>query len=127
MRQLLTFGGLSLVGTAAHYLVLLLWVEAAGMGAWTGSVVGATVGLLVNYLLHSRVTFASAARGPRTFARFVLSAAGGFITNAAVMAGLLAVAWHWLPAQLAATAAAFAVNYLLAKFWVFAPDTPPAP
>lgn len=120
MRLLITFGGLSLIGTAAQYLTLWLWVTALSGHAWWGSVVGASLGLVVNFVLHSRITFAgSDQRGWAAFCRFFLSALSGFVTNAAVMAAILALAWHWLAAQLIATLCAFAVNFLMAKFWVF--------
>ncbi len=127
MKQLLTFGGVSLIGTAGHYLLLLIWVEVFHADAWWGSLAGATLGLLINFGLHSRITFAGADAGLITFGRFVLSGIGGFITNALVMAFGLAAGLAWLWAQIAATGGASAVNYLLAKFWVFREATPPRP
>ena len=125
MKQLLTFGSLSLLGTAAHYGVLAAWVELGHADPWWGSVVGATFGLLVNFALHSKITFAGTEAGITAFLRFALSAAGGFAVNAGVMAAGLALGWHWLAAQLAATAASFIANYALAKFWVFRPTESP--
>ncbi len=126
VRQLLTFGGVSLVGTAGHYLLLFLWVEVFHGDAWWGSLAGATLGLLINFALHSRITFAGADAGLIAFTRFVLSGIGGFMTNALVMAAGLGLGLQWLWAQVAATLGASAVNYLLAKFWVFRESTNPA-
>lgn len=121
MRQLLTFGGLSLIGTAGHYLLLWVWVQGFNASPWWGSVCGATLGLIINYFLHSRITFADAQhRGILAFLRFTLSALAGFIANAVIMGLALHLGWHWLASQLIATGFAFASNYLLAKFWVFA-------
>ncbi len=127
MKHLLTFGGVSLIGTAGHYLLLLVWVEVFHADAWWGSLAGATLGLLINFMLHSRITFAGADAGLIAFARFLLSGIGGFVTNALVMAAGLAAGLPWLGAQIGATLGAFAVNYLLAKFWVFRETTPPSP
>ncbi len=126
MKQLLTFGTLSLVGTAGHYLLLFVWVELMKGDAWWGSMAGATLGLLINYVLHSRITFAGANAGLIAFVRFVLSAIGGFVTNAVAMKVGLALGLHWLLAQVIATISSSAINYLLAKFWVFREPTLPA-
>lgn len=119
MKQLLTFGGVSLIGTAGHYFLLLIWVEVFKADAWWGSLAGATLGLLINFTLHSRITFAGANAGMIAFARFALSGIGGFISNALLMAIGLHLGLQWFVAQVIATLGSFAVNYLLAKFWVF--------
>jgi putative flippase GtrA len=117
------FALISGLGTTAHYLVLLgtVWLHTGG--AWWGSVAGATVGLVVNYHLHVRITFVGSPRGARAFARFVAASSLGFMMNAALMALGLWWSWHWLAAQLFATAGSLVSNYLLAKLWVFAPPT----
>ena len=125
LRQLLLFGLLSLGGTAVHYLLLWGWVEGLERGAWMGSVLGATAGMVVNFLLHARWTFAGSRSDWPAFVRFAASAGLGFVVNALLMAAGLALGWHWLAAQLLATGGAFASNYLLAKFWVFRPGHSP--
>lgn len=126
MKQLLTFGGVSLIGTAAHWALLALWVEGLHWPAWYGSLAGAGLGMVVNFLFHLRLTFPEADGGWRAFGRFCLSASVGFAINALVMAVALSVGLHWLLAQGSATLAAFLSNYLLAKFWVFRSPKDPA-
>lgn len=120
LRQPLLFTVLSGCGTLAHYAVLLAIVWAHPESAWPGSIAGATVGLVVNYHLHARITFASHSRGPRAFARFVGASSLGFMMNAILMALGLLWNWHWLGAQLFATAGSLLSNYALARLWVFA-------
>lgn len=119
MRQPFVFLFMSGLGTLAHYLVLYLVVQRSPEAAWLGSIAGASTGLVVNYHLHARVTFAGSPRGPRAFLRFVAAAGAGFMMNALLMALGLLWNWHWLGAQVFATCGALICNYALAKLWVF--------
>jgi len=59
LRKLVTFGMMGILGTPAHYLTLILLVEAGGVGPVFATSVGSVVGALVNYFLNYHYAFKS--------------------------------------------------------------------
>ena len=98
------FAGVGVVGTVAHYLVLLVAVEVLALRPITGSSLGFTVGALVNYALNYRFTFRSDRRHREALPRFYLVAAAGFVINGGVMLVLAErLDLQYLMAQIVAT------------------------
>ena len=108
------------VGTAAHYLVLVVLVSGFGLVAVAGSVAGSIVGALINYLINYFWTFRSRHGHRHAFPRFMAVAAVGLAVNAATMALLTEVlAVHYLMAQLMATAVVLLMGFFLNATWTF--------
>jgi len=112
------FGGLA---TAVHYLVLVALVELADVGAGLAAAIGATCGALAAYAGNRRFTFASDATHGRALPRFLLVAALGAITSAAlVFAGTEWLGLHYLVPQVAATVLVLFAGFTANRRWTFA-------
>jgi len=112
------FGGLA---TAVHYLVLVALVELADVGAGLAAATGATCGALAAYAGNRRFTFASDAAHRRALPRFLMVAALGAITSAAlVFAGTEWFGLHYLVPQVAATVLVLFAGFMVNRRWTFA-------
>ena len=120
LPQFVRYAGAGVIGTAAHYAVLVALVQGAGTAVVAASTAGAIAGAAVNYLLNHRFTFASRESHGRALPRFAVVAAAGIALNALVLAGMLAlVGPHYLVAQVAATLAVLVAGYLANRAWTF--------
>lgn len=114
------FAGVGVVGTVAHYLVLLAAVELLGLRPITGSSLGFTVGALVNYALNYRYTFQSERRHRDALPRFYLVAVAGFVINGIVMMVLAErLDLHYLFAQVVATGVVLVWGFGANSLWTF--------
>lgn len=120
LRQFLTFGLVGLFGTAAHYIVLALLVELLASPVLLATTTGFAVGAVVNYALNRRFTFTSTAPHHVALPKFLTVAAAGAVLNGAVVGLLLALTpWHYLVAQLLATATVLVWNFVANLLWTF--------
>jgi len=120
LPQFVRYAGAGVIGTAAHYAVLVALVQGWDTGVVAASTAGALVGAGINYALNHRFTFASAESHRRALPRFVAVAAGGIALNALVVAGMLVlVGPHYLVAQVVATLAVLVAGYLVNRAWTF--------
>lgn len=119
LTQFLKFAAGGAVGTALHYAVLVLWVEAAGGPVVPGTLAGFCAGALANYLIARRYVFASDRPHRSAAPRFALVAAVGATLNTAIVAFLYGAGAHYLAAQVAATGIVLAFNFLANRHWTF--------
>ena len=120
LPQFVRYAGAGVVGTAAHYVVLVTLVQAVQSGVVAASTAGAIVGAGVNYALNHRFTFASRESHVRALPRFAAVAAAGIVLNALVLAlMLMLVGPHYLVAQVVATLAVLVAGYLANRAWTF--------
>ena len=120
LPQFVRYAGAGVIGTAAHYAVLVALVQGAGSGVVIASTAGAVTGAAINYLLNHRFTFASTESHRRALPRFAVVAVAGIAVNALVLAGMLTlVGPHYLVAQVAATLAVLVAGYLANRTWTF--------
>lgn len=118
--QFLLFAGVGVIGTAAHYSVLIALVQLARADAVISSTLGFVVGAFVNYTLNYLFTFNSSKRHHDALPKFFTVALLGMVANAAIMAELVHQAgMHYLPAQIVATVAVLVWNFAGSKIWVF--------
>jgi putative flippase GtrA len=120
LRRFLTFAGVGVIGTAAHYLTLSGLFELFDVSAVIASSAGYMVGALINYVLNYHYTFRSSQSHTRTAPLFFAIAGAGFFMNGAIV-GLLTTqaAWHYLLAQLVATGTVLIWNFLANHFGTF--------
>lgn len=119
-RQFSLFTLVGAVGTAAHYLLLVILVEQMVVDPVLSSMAGALLGAGVNYVLNRRYTFRSDRRHREALPRFLAVAGTGFVLNAALMwLAVDLVGLHYLPAQLLATALVLLWNWLANRRWTF--------
>jgi putative flippase GtrA len=108
------------IGTAVHYALLVVLVQADLASPILASTVGAIVGAIVNYVLNHTYTFASGRRHRESLPRFMAVAAAGTAVNAALLAALVnGMGVHYFPAQVVATLAVLGVGYLANRAWTF--------
>ena len=108
-------GSGTVLNTAVLYL-LYRWLHVPLMAA---SAVAVEVAVVNNYLLHDRWTFGTRSPSLRRFAKFNAASLGGLAVNVLVLWLLTRVGLHYLVANLAGIAAAFAVNCALSATWVW--------
>ena len=120
LPQFLRYSSAGVIGTAAHYAVLVALVQGAEAGVVAASTAGAITGAGINYVLNHRFTFGSTQPHGRALPRFAAVAAGGIALNALVLAGMLAlVGPHYVLAQVVATLAVLVAGYLANRAWTF--------
>lgn len=124
IRQFVSFTAVGAIGTAAHYLVLVTGVELLGTDPVSTSFFGALIGALCNYFINHSVTFKSDVAHSWGLPRFLMVAALGLALNTVLMAVLVnGLGINYLLAQVLATAAVLAWNFLGSVLWAFnAPD-----
>ncbi len=118
--QFLLFAGVGIIGTAAHYSMLVALVQLAKTDAVISSTLGFVVGACVNYSLNYLFTFNSSKRHLEALPKFFTIASLGMLANAAIMTGLVyQVGVHYLFAQIVATLVVLVWNFAGSKIWVF--------
>jgi putative flippase GtrA len=124
LNQFLRFAGVGVIGTAGHYVILIIVVETLSGDPVVGSTLGFIGGAVINYFLNRRFTFDSKARHAVALPRFLAVAASGMVINASIMAFLSkSLEFQYLLAQLVATALVLVWNFLANRYWTFA-DSP---
>ena len=119
MIRFTKFAGVGAIGTAAHYLLLLLSVSAFNLPPVAGSTIGAFFGALTNYWLNRSLTFQSKRAHAEALPRFLAMAGASLTLNALALWLLVAAGLHYFLAQMIATVIILVFNYLVASAWIF--------
>jgi len=119
LGQFIRFAAAGVIGTAAHYVVLVLLVEIAAMPPALATAGGAAVGATLNYFLNYRVTFRSTASHSVTGPRFALIAVAGMALNSAVVFLLVRLGIHYLVSQMFATLLILVAGFVANRTWTF--------
>ena len=121
--RFIKFAGVGVIGTASHYIVLVVLVDLLTTNAVVASCTGYVVGGIVNYFLNYQLTFESSQPHILAAPKFFAIAAVGFVINASVMSFLLNYFdIHYMVSQVAATAMVLIWNFLGNAFWTFKRD-----
>jgi len=118
--QFAKFASVGVIGTIAHYAVLIVAVELLQADAVLASSAGALAGATVNYALNYSFTFASEKRHRDALPKFLLVASVGFVLNGILMVlitNLFGV--MYLFAQFATTILVLLWNYIGNRLWTF--------
>lgn len=106
--------------TAAHWALLALLVEVFGVAPWLASGLGAVLGAQVAFFGNRRFTFEhQGAVGP-AWCKFMGTALFGALLGMAVVAGGVALDWHYLLAQALATGIVVLLTFAINRGWTFA-------
>jgi putative flippase GtrA len=120
LRRFVTFAAVGVLGTASHYLVLVLAVELVAVDPVLASFLGAVTGAVINYFLNHAITFKSTVAHRQGLPKFLMVAASGLALNTGSMALLFDVAGlHYVLSQVLATGAVLVWNYLGSALWAF--------
>lgn len=104
--------------TLVHWLAMLVLIK-VGVLPVLATAIGATAGLLVNYMAQYRYTFRSELAHPVAFPRYLAGAGLGWALNLIVFALLQAAGAGITLSQALATGMVAVLNYLLAERFVF--------
>ncbi|HEX8785493.1 MAG TPA: GtrA family protein [Telluria sp.] len=124
LGRFLMYAMVGAAGTAAHYSVLITLVSLGLLNPVPASVIGASVGAVVNFLLNVVFTFRGHARlSWRTAARFFAIAALAAGANGLLMALLTgdmgSLRLDYRLAQLMVTATLLCITFLINSMWTF--------
>ncbi len=120
IKRFVFFSGIGIIGTAAHFTVLVIFIELIGVHPVFGSALGFVAGAFNNYYLNHRFTFQSNKRHREALTKFLVVAIVGFFLNALIMLVLVdVVAIHYLRSQIMATALVLIWNFAGSHLWVF--------
>jgi putative flippase GtrA len=121
--QFLKFAVVGVLNSAIHYLIFLFLYSVLGTQYLLASIIGYVAGMVNSYVLNRRWTFKSRNRRLMTeLSRFVVVNLVSLGANLGLLYllvsnGLMAPTW----AQIVAIVGSTLVNFVLNKFWTFAP------
>lgn len=119
-KQFIAYAGVGAIGTAVHYLILILMVELVNLSPVVASSCGAITGAFVNYYLNYRFTFNSNKSHKEAITKFMIVALAGFVINLVIMWLLTSViVINYLIAQVITTGVVLVANYSANRFWTF--------
>ena len=120
INQFLCFSGVGIIGTLAHYLILIGLVEIFYAKAVLGSAMGFSVGAMVNYFLNYYVTFKSTKSHREAMIKFFTVGVIGLMLNTLMMALAIEVfALYYLLAQVISTGLVLFWNFIGNQRWTF--------
>jgi putative flippase GtrA len=121
-RQFILFVGVGAIGTSAQYVILIFLVEVLVANAILASTLGFMAGALINYYLNYKYTFSSKKLHIEAASKFFTVALIGAGSNSVIMsAGIELWRLNYILAQIIATGAVLVQNFVLNKYWAFAP------
>lgn len=116
--QALAYATAGMVGTAAHFAVLIVLLQGLLSDVVIASTLGAIIGALVNYALAHRKVFKSQLQHRVALPKFAVVASIGVGINAAVLAAI-AKPLGPLAGQLLASGAVLSSGFILNRIWSF--------
>lgn len=122
--QLSSYLAASILGTAAHYFILICLVQYLSLSTLIASTTGALVGALVIYNLNYFLVFKSTKHHRNALTQFSLVTCLGVALNAMILKILISIFnWHYLILQIITTVIIFCCNFALNRSWTFASKT----
>lgn len=119
--RLVSFIGVGAAATLVQYGILVFSVEILGLKPYLGSSIGFAISAVLNYWLNYHFTFRSQNSHVGAAMRFALVAVAGLLLNALAMVLLGRVpGLPYVAAQIIATVAVLAWNFLGNSLWTFA-------
>ena len=116
--QGLAYAGAGVIGTACHYTIMVVLLQAGIFHVVQASTVGAVAGGVINYLLAHRQVFRSTVEHRIAALRFTIVAILGIGLNAAVL-GISAPALGAFSGQITASVAVLLCGFTLNRSWSF--------
>lgn len=119
LGRLVRFALVGATATAIQYVVLIALVRGLGVWPTLASAIGFVISAGLNYLLNYHFTFRSQRRHGPAALKFVALAGVGLAINSLLMQLLVETGWHYLLAQVCATAVVFLWNFVGNSLWTF--------
>jgi len=123
--QFIAYAGAGVIGTAGHYLTLIVLVEMFNVTPVYATTAGFAVGAAINYVLNYIYIFQSNKTHIEAASKFFTVAIVGVGINSLIMF-LGESLWHinYLVVQIVATAVVLVQNFVLNRMWTFANSKP---
>ncbi|MFM0021421.1 GtrA family protein [Paraburkholderia azotifigens] len=119
-RRFALYAGVGAIGTGTQYAILIAMVRSGSASPALSSMVGASVGAIVNYGLNRRITFRSNSNPLSTAPKFAIIALHGVLATGVCMKFFAtSLEFNYLIAQLVTTALVLGLTYLLNSAWTF--------
>ena len=110
----------SVIGTVAHYCLMMALIYLATVDAVVASTCGAIIGAVIIYVLNYYVTFRSTKTHQVAATRFAIVAVLSVVMNGLILKGMLTwFDWHTMMLQGITTLTVFGLTYLLNRTWTF--------
>lgn len=120
VKQFILFATLGAVGTAGHFVTLVLLVQFVGMAVIWATTAGFIVGALINYALNYHLTFRSDKAHGETMVKFFIVALVGAGLNMIIMFwGVNILALFYLLVQVVASFVVLLWTFSANKLWTF--------
>lgn len=120
-KQFVTYAAVGLIGTIAHYIILISLVELLDIPPVIATTSGFITGALINYVLNYKYTFRSQNKHLDTFSKFITTAIlGGTINSMIMYIGTLITMANYIVVQILATGIVLLLNFFINKHWTFA-------
>jgi putative flippase GtrA len=119
IQSFLRYGLIGAIATAAHYLVLILCVEAFTWPAYLGSGIGAVVGAQVAFFGNRKFTFDHSGAMNTAWVKFQATALIGALVGMAIVAITVRWGWHYLIGQVLATFTGLVLTFAINRAWTF--------
>ena len=121
VKQFITFAGVGAIGTAGHYLTLLILVQIFLLNPVLATTIGFIVGALINYQLNYNVTFKSNKPHYETMIKFfTIALISGVLNSYLMFIGLKLTSLNYFIIQIFATTLVLVLNFVFNKIWTFA-------
>ena len=125
--RFLQYAAVGAVATAAHYAILVGFVEAGWLAPPRAAALGAWVGAQVAFAGNAAFTFRGAPVTLAAWLRFQVTALVGAVLSFALVAAGTRLGVHYLLAQIAATLVTLLATFEINRRWSFASPTPGRP
>lgn len=120
LNQFIKFAAIGVIGTAAHYVLLISLVQFLSIDAIIASGAGFTLGAIINYYLNFHYTFQSTKLHTDALPKFFTVALIGLCINTILMSLLTGMNdIHYLLSQIIATGIVLIWNFIANKIWTF--------
>jgi len=117
--QFFTFAAMGLVGTAAHFGVLLAMVY-VGFDPVASSVAGSIAGMVVNFTLNHRITFRGSASVRRSAPRYLVVSLTVIVLNGVFMSTLVhGIGLHFIVSQVLTSGTLLVFGFACNALWSF--------
>lgn len=118
-QQFIRFAMVGVVGTAAHYSILLVAVELLRLSPVIGAGAGFFTGLIASYVLNRAWTFDRRPEFKRGLVAYSVVCIIGFGINVSIVGLAMALGVHYMIGQVIATPIAMLWNFLGSRMIVF--------
>ncbi|MBH9552062.1 GtrA family protein [Inhella gelatinilytica] len=121
LKQVARYGVVGLIGTAAHFLLMVAAVEIGDWDPVAAGVLGFVAALVISYALNRCWTFRTGGPVAKGFLRFTAVALFALAVNSGLLFVLVhGVQLHYLQAQIALIWVPPCLNFVLNRRWTFA-------